>query len=465
MALAAPVLLTEKRRSNWVRLRTLIVLRWFAIIGQLAAIGFAQWGFDLRLDIGLCFMAVGAAIIANLIAIFVFPQNRRLSEREVTSILIFDLMQLAALLFLTGGLHNPFALLILAPVAIAATALRTGSTIVVSLAAILLTTLVLMFHLPLQNSAGEVLRMPRLFVFGFWVAIVIGVGFLGLYARRVTSEINSMSEALLAAQMALVREQKITDLAGVVAATAHELGTPLATIKLASRELIEELGNSPALLEDAQLINEQTDRCRDILHSMGQAGKDDLHLRQAPLSALLAEAAEPHMDRGKTIRFSPDPDANDRTHSPIVWRSPEIIHGMRNLIQNAVDFAQSTVWVDATWAGDHVTIRIIDDGPGFSQQVIGRIGDPFIQMRDSAGNKAKRPGYQGMGLGLFIAKTLLEGSGAELSFANARDGYSVRPEPGKRCGAIVEAIWPFARICPDPKTQKNGLGDNQPLAI
>ncbi|MEE9427447.1 MAG: ActS/PrrB/RegB family redox-sensitive histidine kinase [Paracoccaceae bacterium] len=461
MATAAPVLINEQPRRNWVRLRTFILLRWIAIVGQLSAIVLSFFLFDLQLDLGLCFMAIGASIVANLIATFAYPVNRRLSEREVSFMLIFDLIQLAVLLYLTGGLHNPFALLILAPVTISATALRTGPAVVVGATAIALATFVLWFHIPLQTSRGVVLRMPQILVFGFWAAIVIGVTFLGVYARRVTSEINSMSEALLAAQMALVREQKITDLAGVVAATAHELGTPLATIKLASGELIQDLIKNPVLQEDAQLIHDQADRCRDILQSMGQAGKDDLHLRQTPLTALLVEAAEPHNDRGKTIVFSPGPDIASAGPVPIVWRRPEIIHGLRNLIQNAVDFAESTVWIDAIWANGQVSIRIIDDGRGFSQQIIGRLGDPYLRNRPEGTDQEKRPGYQGMGLGLFIAKTLLERSGAELSFANARDHYPTSLKPGQRSGAIVEVIWQTEDLCPDPNTTGTGLGDNQ----
>ncbi|MBV1902126.1 MAG: sensor histidine kinase, partial [Marinosulfonomonas sp.] len=273
--------LPKERRSNWVPLRTLIILRWIAIIGQLVAIIVAQSVFRLSLDLGLCLMAVGALIIANLIAIFVYPKNKRVSEQELTLMLLFDVTQLSALLYLTGGLHNPFALLILAPVSISATALRTGPTVVIGVIAIVLSTIVLIFHQPLHNAAGAILRMPQIFVFGFWTAILIGVVFLGGYARSVASEITTMSEALLATQMALAREQKITDLAGVVAAAAHELGTPLATIKLASTELVEDLAGQGALQDDARLIRDQTDRCRDILRDMGRAGKDDLHMHFA----------------------------------------------------------------------------------------------------------------------------------------------------------------------------------------
>ena len=463
MEISSPDLLNTERRSNWVRLRTLNVLRWIAIVGQLSAILVAQRLFDLRIDLGLCFAAIGASVIANLVAMFLYPANKRLSETEVTVMLVFDVTQLSVLLSLTGGLNNPFALLILAPVAISATALSTKSTILVGSVAIALVTLVLWFHVPLRTGSGLVMQMPPDILFGFWAAIVIGVLFLGAYARRVTAEINSMSEALLAAQIALAREQKISDLAGVVAATAHELGTPLATIKLASTELAEELSGSPDLLADAKLIAEQADRCRDILRSMGRAGKQDLHVRQAPLISVIREAAEPHADRGKLIEISATPGSGKSSQHPSVMRSPEIIHGLRNLIQNAVDFAASTVWIDIIWTDQQVTVRIVDDGRGFSQQVIGRIGDPFVSSRRSDSDQKSRPEYQGMGLGLFIAKALLERSGAELSFANAREPISRPPKGGGRCGAIVEVVWPLSAIRPSSGTPGSGLGENRPI--
>ena len=453
--------LNEERRSGRVRLRTLIVLRWIAILGQLSAILVARKWFDLNLDLGLCFMAVGASVIANLIATFVYPENKRLSENEVMWMLIFDIAQLSALLYLTGGLNNPFALLILAPVSISATALRTGPTLIVGAFAILLTTVVMLFHVQLRTDMGFVMRLPKDFVFGFWVAIVIGVVFLGAYARRVTSELNTMSEALLATQMVLAREQKLTDLAGVVAAAAHELGTPLATIKLASSELIEELSGSPELLDDAKLIRDQAERCRDILLSMGRAGKDDAQLHNVPLVEVIREAAEPHSDRGKHIEIHAEATAGGADRQPTIQRRPEIVHGLRNLIQNAVDFSETQVWIDAIWSESEILIRIVDDGRGFPLQVIGRIGDPYVRQRRAEEEEKERPGYQGMGLGLFIAKTLLERSGAELSFANGRDPFLADSDPHTRTGAIVEVTWPLHTIVAELSEAGQGLGENK----
>lgn len=453
---------TRETGANWVRLRTLILLRWMAVTGQVGAILVASRIYGLDLPLGPCALAVGASILANLFLVMLFPENRRLSEAEAFLTLLFDLGQLGVLIFLTGGLTNPFAILVLAPVTISASVLRLRSTVALGALAILIVTAALFWHLPLRFADGRELLIPPLFVFGFWLSIVIGILFLGLYSRRVATEMRSMSEALLATQMALAREQKLTDLAGVVAAAAHELGTPLATIKLVSAELIEELDGQPELQEDARLIREQADRCRDILRDMGRAGKDDRHLRQAPLSAVLREAAEPHLARGKKVEFAVGPVQDGTDEQPVIQRRPEIIHGLRNLVQNAVDFAHSRVWIEGEWTAQRIIVRITDDGDGFPANVIGRIGDPFVRVRRPEPEPDRRPGYEGMGLGLFIAKTLLERSGADLSFANATDPFLPRKDRPDRSGAVVEAIWDRDVLV---ATQaQGGLGDNPRIA-
>ncbi|WP_300033072.1 sensor histidine kinase RegB [uncultured Roseobacter sp.] len=430
--------LSGQFRANWIRLRTMILLRWFAIAGQLTAITVAQNVYGLQLNLGLCYMVIGTSVIANLVAMFVFPENKRLTETENMLMVLFDLLQLSILLFLTGGLHNPFALLVLGPVTVSAAVLGFRSTVLLGATAIFAVSLLSVFHFPLRTHQGFILEIPDVFVFGNWTALIIAIVFISAYSMRVTSEIHSMSDALSATQMALSREQKLTDLGGVVAAAAHELGTPLATIKLASGELRDELSDRPDLQEDAALIREQADRCRDILRDMGRAGKDDLHLRQAPLMAVLEEAAEPHADRGKRVHFEV---AGVATEQPSILRKPEIIHGVRNLIQNAVDFAHSEVWIEARWTDDLIALRIIDNGPGFPAQLIGRIGDPYMRQRRTGSDRKVRPEYEGMGLGLFIAKTLLERSGAELSFANGRDPSSSAARTADSIGAVVEVSW------------------------
>lgn len=450
-------LMAGQDRSNWIRLRTLILLRWVAIIGQLIALTVAERVFALQLDLGLCYLVVAVSVIGNLIAIFIFPENKRLSETQNLAMVMFDLLQLGLLLFLTGGLNNPFALLMLGPVTVSATMLTMRSTLLMGATAILIVSLLGRVHIPLRTEEGAILRVPDIFIFGNWIALVIAICFIGAYSRRVTTEMHSMADAVSATQMALAREQKLTDLGGVVAAAAHELGTPLATIKLTSAELIEELEDRPDLREDAVLIREQANRCRDILQDMGRAGKEDLHLQQAPLMTVVQEAAEPHMYRGKEIVYTHDPSAGQEIDQPTILRKPEIIHGLRNLVQNAVDFAATQVWIEAHWTTEQISLRIMDDGHGFPPHLLGRIGDPFVGRRKTREERKERPEYEGMGLGLFIAKTLLERSGAELNFSNGTDPYAGESQGQNSVGAIVEVFWNRADV--------DAISGNNPVPI
>lgn len=454
-------LFKDQERSNWVRMRTLVTLRWFAIVGQVAAIFVAVQVLDLQLEVGLATLVIVVSVIANLGSTYIYPESKRLSETEATLWLVFDLAQLGLLLFLTGGLNNPFAMLLLAPVTIAATVLHLSNTLFLGLTAVTITTVISRYSFPIADADGVVLMLPDLFQLGFWAAVLISLVFLSLYARQVTTEMHAMGEALLATQHALSREQKLTDLGGVIAAAAHELGTPLATIKLVSSELMEELENHPELLEDAQLIGSQADRCRDILQSMGRAGKDDLMLRQAPVEAVIREAAEPHLHRGKSVEFHIAPAEGARVNQPVISRRPEIIHGIRNLIQNAVDFSKSEVTVALSWTQDHITVEISDNGDGFPQSVLGRIGDPYVRRRRLSQDVANRPGYEGMGLGLFIAKTLLERSGARLTFSNRRRHGHASWTGQATGGAIVVVIWPHNALQENDDWNSAPLGENQ----
>jgi two-component system sensor histidine kinase RegB len=454
MDVTGPDMFQDQSRSDWVRLRTLVILRWVAIIGQIVAVIVALRVYQLQIETGLIALTIGASIVANLVSSFVYPQSRRLSEREASLMLVFDILQLGLLLYLTGGLNNPYALLMLAPVTIAATMLPLRSTVFLALLSMTLLTLIGLWHIPILTASGATLELPALFRFGFWTALMIGVLFISVYAHQVTTEMHAMGEALLATQLALAREQKLTDLGGVVAAAAHELGTPLATIKLVSSEMMEELDDHPDLRTDAALIRSQADRCRDILQSMGRAGKEDMHLRRAPLQTVVHEAADPHMNRGKSVTIALAHDSGQAPRQPVIQRRPEIIHGLRNLIQNAVDFAESAVDIELRWTDRSIFIQIEDDGPGFPASVIGRIGDPFMRRRRVDQDRARRPGYEGMGLGLFIAKTLLERSGARLSFANGGEATG---------GAIVIVEWQIDTVAIPDDADRAALGENVPI--
>ena len=451
-------LFPESKRGEWIRLRTMIFIRWVAVTGQLAAIIIAFQYFELALDLSLCFFAVGLSALANIVASLFFPESKRLSELENVFMILFDLFQLAFLLFLTGGLNNPFSFLLVAPVVVSAAALKKKSTIIIGSAAVLIVTLLSYFFVPLETLSGKTLTIPDIFLFGNWVAISTGIVFLAFYSNRVTSELNTMSDALFATQAALSREQKLTDLGGVVAAAAHELGTPLATIKLTSSELIEELKNFPELHDDAILIRDQADRCGDILNGMGGAGKDDLQMHQTLLAEIIREAAEPHSQRGVKIETKISDGHKGGIDEPYIIRRPEIIHGLRNMIQNAVDFATSKVWVESSWTKESITITISDDGYGYPPNLLGRLGDPFLGAKIG---KENRQGYEGMGLGLFIAKTLLERTGAKISFSNGDRNQTSAHSKREASGAIVEIYWPRKKV----ESTSNLFGENQNFSI
>ena len=410
-----------------VRLGTLVLLRWVAIAGQLAAVcGALLIGAEFALSPVLVVIALAAALNLTLM----IRQGRRISADEAALQLGFDLTQVAILLTLTGGLTNPFALLLLVPVTIAATALPGRQLVALAVATVVMVTLIGVLAQPLSFGADAVVQMQEPLLVGHWLAIVVGAAFFIAFARRVAAEINASSDALFAARMALEREQRLQHLGGVVAAAAHELGTPLATIKLVSAELADELSEAlpdrEDLAEDVTLLRQSADRCRDIMRSMGASGRDDLLIRFAPLAEVLAEAAAPHRGRGAGIVI----DAG--AGMPVIQRDAAVIHGLRNLIQNAVDFAASQVTIRASRDRRDLCIQILDDGPGFPPALLPRIGSPFLTTRPRAEDGRS---YEGMGLGLFIAKALLQGSGARLDFGNGVSG-----------GARITVTWPLARI-------------------
>ena len=441
-------LIAADARSSWLRARMLILLRWLVILGQTAAV-LGAWALGVQIPIQLCAAVIAASVVLNGGASLATAQNRRLTGREATITLLFDILQLGALLVLTGGLSNPFALMLIAPVMISASVLSLRTTVMLALATVMVATLLAFVSLPLRLESGVYLTAPPLLVIGNWVSLVIGILFFAFYARQVSDETFRMSQALAATQAALGREQELTTLSGVVAAAAHELGTPLATIKLLSAELAGEL-TSPELREDALSIRAQADRCAEILRSMGPSGREDAMTRYAPISSVVEEAAAPHSQRGVRIitRVQGGLPEDGAAPQPELARKPEIIQGLRNLVQNAVDFAGSAVWIDIDWTPRMISLVIGDDGPGYPPEVLRRIGVPFVRSRGGA--QKERPGYQGMGLGLFIAKTLLERSGAQLAFGN---GAGRRADPGegppefaRPTGAIVTVSWPRAEV-------------------
>ncbi|MGH2341902.1 ActS/PrrB/RegB family redox-sensitive histidine kinase [Segnochrobactraceae bacterium EtOH-i3] len=423
-----------------IRLDTLIRLRWLAVAGQTATIVLVALGLRFPLTLGPALGLVAVSAWLNLFLRLRFPQRQRLSPGWTAVLLGYDLMQLAGLLYLTGGLENPFAFLLIAPVMISATALPPRLTFMLGALAILMASLLALHHHPLPWAAGESVGVPLIYVGGVWLALVSSLIFMGIYAFRVAEEARQLSNALTATELVLAREQHLNALDGMAAAAAHELGTPLATITLVAKEMESDAGADSPLLEDIRLLRSQAERCREILRKLTSlAGEPDAHFARMPLANLLEEVVEPHREFGIVLdvrRIGPP------QQEPVGERNPAILYGLGNLIENAVDYADSRVDITADWSGDTVSIQIADDGPGFDEDIIDRLGDPYVTTRSSRHGGPAESSAGGMGLGFFIAKTLLERTGARLSLANR-----MAPETG----AIVTIIWPRrAMDIPEP---------------
>jgi two-component system sensor histidine kinase RegB len=422
--------LSETRNSNRLRLRTLIRLRSLAIIGQCIAVVGVAYGLGFPLPVASCFLLIACLALLNLALRLVYPATHRLNPAMSTLVLGLDILQLAALLYMTGGLENPFSVLICVPVIIASASLPVRNIIALGAIAVVAVTALAFFHLPLPWYPGDAFAAPLLLVAGMWIAIVSTSVFAAFYAFRVSAEAGELADALVATEFALQREQHLSALDGLAAAAAHELGTPLATITVVAREMEKALGDDERFGEDVQLLRSQSERCRDIMRRLATlSATDEAHMRQLPLSSLVEEVIAPHREFGVEITVAHHVSSGKE---PVGQRNAGIIYGLGNLVENAVDFAGSTVAVTTDCSAERVTITISDDGPGFAPDVLSRIGDPFVTHR-SRGNE---PSAGGLGLGLFIAKTLLERSGAELQFSNQ--------EPGG--GALVVVSWPRAAM-------------------
>lgn len=431
-----------QHRAEPIRRRTLVTLRWVAVAGQLAAV-VSAWAIGARFPLVPVLALIALAAALNLI---LTRRHARVTDKHALQHLMLDAVQVGLLLTLTGGVANPFAPLMLVPVTIGAAALKLRDTVWLAVLTLTLISVMALTAIPLVFVPDARVSPELALQFGDWAALLISGAFFATYVGRVSWELVATSEALFATRLALAREQRLQHLGGIVAAAAHEMGTPLATIKLVGSELAGEirdlLPDRPDIADDLALLRSSADRCRDILRSMGNAGKDDLHMHVAPLAQVLEEAADPHRDRGKAIVI-------ETGHSGAleVWREPGMVHALRNLIQNGVDFARSTVTITAVHEADTVRVVIRDDGPGFPAQLLPRLGDPFVTTRRSAARNAAA--YEGLGLGLFIARTLLERSGASVTFSN--DG-----------GARVEVEWPLQRIAADGRA---ALGSNPRIAV
>jgi two-component system, sensor histidine kinase RegB len=408
-----------------VRLRTLALIRWIAIIGQAFTIALVHFSLEFRLPLVPLFAAVGLSALINLILAAGFTATTRLTERSAGVLLGYDILQLAFLLGLTGGLQNPFSILLIVPVTLSATTLSLRTTVVLCFFVIAAATVLGLFPTDLPWYQGA-FYLPPLYLGGVWLALVLGTMLVTGYAWRIADEARRLSDALAATQMALAREQQLSALGGLAAAAAHELGSPLATIAVTARELANNVPPQSPFAEDIAELVSESQRCREILRTLSQKRESEEHtaFTRLPLSTLLETVAD-SCRRRPGIALDIVTEQSGAAGEPQLVPTPELRHALVNLIDNALQFAARAVRITIGLEPERVLVRIADDGPGFSADVLELLGEPYLSTRHEAG---------GLGLGVFIAQTLLARTGATLQFDN------------REIGAQVTITWSRARL-------------------
>lgn len=395
-----------------ITLRTLILIRWVAVLGQLATVAFVDVVLTFPLPLGPVLAAIAASALLNVVAMAQRGGRLRLADRDAAMYLSYDMLQLTLLLYLTGGLSNPFAILLLAPMTVGAAILSRYSTVLLTGLNLICLTALALWHFPLPWEE-PVRQMAPLYAFGVWLSLSVSALFIAGYVFRVAAEARRFADALAASQVALAREQRLSSLGALAAAAAHELGSPLGTIAVVAKELAHDLPADSPHGEDVELLQSQVMRCREILADLARKPEADGGdpFERLPLTTLIEAAAAPHRLGHITLVVEPHPVGE--AEEPVLRRSPEIIHGIGNFIQNAHQFARRRVTVAAGWDKDSVTVTVMDDGPGFPAHLLGRIGEPYLSVRGERSGQGSH-----MGLGIFIAQTLLEKTGASVMYGN-----------------------------------------------
>jgi len=402
---------------------TLTILRYIAIFGQLFAINIVFFYLDLKFPIKECYIIISIGVLTNLFLQFKIKVNQ-LRDSYASLFLLYDLIQLSALLYLTGGILNPFSILLIIPTIVSSTFLSMGTTIILGLITSLLLFMLTYFFLPLPGLDLNFFNVPNFYKQGILIAILIGLVFLSYFGIRFSGESKKRSEALNKLQEVISKEYELESLGGQAAAAAHSLGTPLATIAVVAKELKKEIGNDKEFSKDIDLLISQTKRCSDILKKISKKQiKDDVFLSSIKFEDLLEEIINSFKETSsKKIELSIQDDLNKIE----INRKPEIIYGLRNFIGNAVKFSKSKVQINLKSNDKIVEIQIHDDGPGIPEDIISKIGEPYIKSKSK-----ELSSNSGLGLGTFLGKTLLERQGANLKFKrNSKLG-----------GALVVLSW------------------------
>ena len=402
---------------------TLTTLRYIAIFGQFIAVNIVFFYLELSFPITESYLVIFVGLLTNLFLQFRIRVNQ-LKDTYASPFLLYDLMQLSILLYLTGGILNPFAILLIIPTIFSSTFLSMGTTIILGVITSFLLFFLSKFYLPLPGMNADMFNVPNFYSLGILTSILIGLIFLSYFGIRFAGETKKRSEALNKLQEVIAKEYELESLGGQAAAAAHSLGTPLATISVVAKELKKEIGDNKEFSKDIDLLVSQSKRCSEILKQISKKQiEEDIFLSSIKLEDLLEEIINSFKETSsKKIELYVEDDQNKIN----IERSPEIIYGLRNFIGNAVKFSKSKVKINLKSNEKIIEIKINEDGPGIPEDIINKIGEPYIKSKSK-----KVSANSGLGLGTFLGKTLLERQNAKLLFRrNSQLG-----------GALVVISW------------------------
>ena len=388
--------------------RTLVILRWIAIIGQYLTISIVYFVLKFELPFFYCSTIILIGILTNFYLQFQFRKNQ-LNNFTSTFFLFYDLIQLSLLLYLTGGVTNPFTILLIVPAIVSSTFLTLRSTINLSFITIIILILLTINHLPLPHSGELHFHVPDIYLYAVPIAIIIGLTFLTYFGVRFGIESRKRTEALNKLELILAKEHELESIGLQAAAAAHSLGTPLSTITVIARELEKEIGNNPKYSKDIDLLLSETKRCSDILKDLSRDQlEEDSFLSDIKIEELLSAIVRSFTEISEK-KISLVVEQNKL--NPQIERTLEITYGLRNFIGNAVKYSNSSVDVILESNNKITEVKVCDDGPGFSEDILNVLGEPYIRSKNKIISSKS-----GLGLGTFIGKTLLERMKANVSF-------------------------------------------------
>ena len=396
---------------NTILLGNLIKIRWIAIVGQLIAILFVTFVANISIPLYEAILIILISIIINFYSYFEERKNKTISNLKAFSFLLFDTLQLGILLFLTGGIINPFSILILAPVITSASYLPALLTVILSSISIIIIIVLNFYFIPI--NLGQEFIIPKIYSFGLVSSLIITVIFIAIYAYLFASSSRKISNALSVSKLQILNQKKMTEVGSLSAAAAHELSTPLNTIFLILNDLLKEvkIKEDNSIFKDITLIKSQADRCREILQKLSQnpLKLKDKFLDKVKITDLIKINFD-KFNKNKKLKFV----KNYQHQEPEIIFKDEIMYALGNIIQNAIIHSNKFITAELEYLQQNVIIKISDDGKGFPKDIIDKLGEPYISKNND-----------GMGLGIFIAKNLIENMGGNIEFYNSKDSFAV----------------------------------------